>query len=571
MEKTERRAPERIDPATAGRPCSGGVIASGSLATSEAGAFALEHGGNAIDAAVAAVFASFICEPVLTSAAGAGQMVVHVTEPAPRTFVLDFFADVPGRGLPPAISPQTDFFGLQVDFGSAVQEFHIGRGSVAVPGCVVGLCEVHRVHGRLPLSRVLEPALDLARTGIEVPPALAHVFQLLQAIITHSPEGRQMFSPRGTLLRAGDHFLNSDMESLLRETARHGADAFHKGPIAEALVEYCGPPVGRITAQDLEDYQVIVREPLVIDYRGHKVYTLPPPGAGGSYVQYGLELMKGFPVAEWAPHGAERLGLICGVLRLAGRHRESGALRPELPEHGDWVSLQAELALLLGESPTEGSDPRAAGRPYGVGCTTHCSVLDGEGNAVSVTTTCGESSGYVLPGTGVLLNNFMGEDDINPQGFFKQSPGTRMPTMMAPTLVERADGGWMALGTGGSNRIRSSMINVLSALLDCGLSPEEAVQGPRIHLDESGVYLEATGPGEEAAEKLHDIFPGMSTFGDRNFFFGGVHVARRCGDTGVCDGAGDPRRGGHVTVVPAYSGEEEEGEEALRRRRRERT
>lgn len=468
-----------------------GAVAGGDPATVEAAAAVLRAGGNAFDAAVAAGFASAVAEPGLTSLGGGGFLLARTADG--RATVVDFFVDTPGRGRT-ARSLEPHFTPVTVSFAGADQVFHVGYGSVAVPGALAGYLHVHERLGRLPLSAVVAPAQRLAREGTELQPMQAAVVDLLADILTLTDEARAVFAPSGRLPRAGDRVANPRYADFLDEVAVGRVRGFADPVVAAALAAEMRSHGGLVGVADLEQYRVVERAPLVFDYRGVRILTNPPPSFGGGLVAHGLERL----------------------------------------EAGD--PLAAALTAI--------SDRDLIARVRSVRGTTHVSVADAEGNVAAMTTSNGSCSGVMVPGTGVQLNNVMGERDLHPDGFHAAPPGERVGSMMAPTVVEWPDGGLTVLGSGGSERIRSALTQVLRHLVDDGASPQDAVDAPRLHWDGSAYQAE---PGLPAQLLRGTEGAPVNVWRDRDVFFGGVHVVGT-GPDGVRT-AGDPRRGGATAVV----------------------
>jgi gamma-glutamyltranspeptidase/glutathione hydrolase len=283
-----------------------------------------------------------------------------------------------------------------------------------------------------------------------------------------------------------------------------------------AIVERMRELGGMVTRADLAAYRAVPREPVRVRYRGRDVLTNPPPSAGGTLLAYAFALLERSP----GPPDARALA--------SAMERAQAERTPEfltgLVEPG---FLERFMASRLGS-------------------TTHISVLDADGWACAVTCTNGEGSGVVIPGSGVHLNNIMGEQDLSPLGFFTHPPGRRLPSMMAPTIVLGTDGApELALGSAGSNRIRSALLQVIVNVLDRGMDAAGAVCAPRMHFEEGVVYAE---PGIDVAA-LEAAGHTIAPFRALNLFFGGCQAVERDRATGVLTGAGDPRRGGAAVVA----------------------
>ena len=476
------------------------AVAAGNADTAAAAASVLQAGGNAVDAAVAAGFASAVTEPGLSSLGGGGFLLWAPPEGPER--LLDFFVDAPGRGRPQDGRTPT-FLPVTVRFVGADQVFHAGWGSVAVPGCLDGYLHAARELGRLPLSEVVAPATELARSGTVVDDAQGALLALLEEILTLTADGREVFAPGGRLLRPGDRMRNPALADLLDDVARGavtGAAAF-----APALEQASSAGGGRLTADDLRAYAVVERAPLRVAYRGAGVVTNPPPSFGGALVLSALAELERSPASDGSPEAVVRLA--DALARMSERH---------------------------------------VAAPRAVRGTTHVSVVDGDGGLAAMTMSNGSCSGVFVPGTGVQLNNVMGEADLHPQGFSATAPGLRIGSMMAPTVLRLPDGTRTALGSGGSERIRSALLCTLTALVDRGDDLAAAVSAPRLHWDRSVLQVEPGLPAPVLAA-LQASRPAAQ-WSRRDLYFGGVHAVARRPD-GTVDAAGDARRAGATAVV----------------------
>ncbi len=507
-----------------------GIVAAGHPRTAEAARLILEAGGNAFDAILAGLCAACVAEPVLASLGGGGFLLAHDGHQS-RTY--DFFAQTPKQRLPEA---DIDFHPVCVDFGAAVQEFHIGMGSIATPGVVRGLFQVHQDLCSLPMSRIVEPALELARQGVALNGLQAYIFSLVAPIYTHRPESRRLFTrPDGDLPREGDVIRLPEFADALDVLAREGDRLFHEGEMGRALVRDCAAGGGHLRMEDLRDYRVERRIPMALDYHGVRLLINPPPSCGGILTIFALKLLESSGIRDLKRGSAEHLALLARVMELTNQARVESQLRDLSPEHQEAVLLDP---LLLERYRRQVLAHRMSRRG-----TTHLSVVDNRGQAASLTVSNGEGCGYLLPGTGIYLNNMLGEEDINPHGFHRWPLDQRLSSMMAPALAFWPDGRLVALGSGGSNRIRTAILQVLVNLVDFGLDLEPAVQAPRVHHENEFLNLEG-GIREDVARALGELFPAHKVWDDRNLFFGGVHCAERHPAHRRLAGAGDPRRGG---------------------------
>jgi gamma-glutamyltranspeptidase / glutathione hydrolase len=481
-----------------------GFVAAGHPLTAEAGARVLRAGGNAVDAALAGMLTSWVAEPLLSGPGAGGYLLVAGAGVQP--VLLDFFVEAPGRGADPA--RRCDLIECEVSFGDANQVFNAGAASCGAYGNPAGICEAAHRWGTVPLAELAAPAAELARRGVELNAQQAFVVELLEPILRSAPESSALYAPGGRLLRAGDVFRDAELGDAIELLGAEGSRPFYEGDVAQAIVDYLAARGGTLTMEDLRAYAPVARDPMRTRYRGRDILTNPPPNAGGILLALALQRLD-------AATGPPSLGEIVAVMEQVQAHRTpeftNGLADPEF--------VDGFLAANLGN-------------------TTHLSVMDEDGLAASVTCTNGEGSGLVVPGTGVHVNNIMGEEDLSPAGFHLAPPGTRMPSMMAPTVVLRDGEVELVVGSAGSNRIRSAILQVVVGVVDHGQSAGEAILAPRVHFEEGVVYAEPGVPVDEL--EGYEVV----RFRDLNLFFGGAQAIERDLATGALSGAGDPRRGG---------------------------
>ena len=497
-----------------------GVVAAGHPLTAEAGARVLREGGNAVDAAVAAVLTSFVTESPLTGLGAGGYMLVHT---AAETVVLDFFVAVPGidggeRGA--ELVPIPVYFTPE-----APQVFHVGAASCGVPGTPAGLEAALRRFGSVPLAELAAPAARLAREGHPVNAEQAYFISILGPILTHCRESAEVYAPGGDLLAEGDSFVFSDLGDGLERLGRDGSAPFYRGEVAAAISDWVLERGGTLGRSDLAGYEPIAREPVRARFRDHEVLTNPPPSSGGVLIAYALDLLD--------RRGAIDTEELVVVMEEAQRARTEEFLEG-LYEPGFAAEFLDEARLRA-----------AADR---LGSTTHITVVDAEGRCASVTCSNGTGSGLIVPGTGVHVNNMLGEEDLNPHGFHRHTGGRRMPSMMSPTVMLRDRELEVGLGSGGSNRIRSAILQTILRLVAGGVDVAEAVIAPRVHFEAGAVQAEP-GIDEAALARLERRGYEVVRWEALNVFFGGVHAVARDPVTGDMLGAGDPRRGGAVAVA----------------------
>jgi gamma-glutamyltranspeptidase/glutathione hydrolase len=527
-----------------------GVIAAGDRETAAAGAEILRAGGNAVDAAVAAAFVSFIAEAGVVHLGGSGLAQLYDARSGIAR-VYDFFSVAPGLGgSPPA---RLDFEEVTIDFGSATQRFFLGRGAVAVPGNIAGLCRLAADYGRLPLGDLLAPALRLARDGVALAPFQTDTCRLLAPLYTHTDGIRRVFAPNGRIILAEERLFIPDLAETLVALAREGEAYARTGALARALLDDQATNGGLLTAADLETYQVLQPAPLRVLYRGYEVSLPPLCSAGGVLTAFTLKLLSAFDVAA-LPHGsAPHLRLLAEAMAATTRARAAwDGMLDVLP--GDEATARFLDDPFVARYQDEMRDALAGRSPLlvaverrGPSNTSHLSVMDADGLAVGLTTTAGESAGYVVPGTGYVPNNMLGEEDLHPKGFHSRPPGQRIPTMMTPVVVLERGRPRLVVGSGGSIRIRSAILQVLSNLLDYRLPLDEAVNLARVHLDGDVLQCEA-GYDSQAVDTLENWGYRVNRWTARSIYFGGAHSVAR-DESGRLSAAGDNRRGGATAAV----------------------
>ena len=502
-----------------------GSIAAGNKTTVNAAMDILKDDGNAFDAAVCAVFTSMTSEYTLTGPCGGGVMLAYpkISEP----IVFDFFVHTPKTQS----IKNLDFFAIEVDFGPASQFFHIGKGSVAVPGNTIGLLHIHSRLGSLPLSRILEPAIQTAKSGAIINNAHEYLFKILDPILSHTKTGEILFKPNGKTIKAGERFKNPDFADYLEQIIIEGSNYLYHGNLTEKINNFMEDG-GLLTKEDFSNYEVIERTPLKTDFNGKTIITNPIPSPGGTLIAFVLKIMSqkfpGKKIDNRLLTLGMRLAQIAYSEVVSAKNRSNSLAKILSPRYFNrYINLfDSEISLGLSkEKPGSGS-------------TTHLSIIDSKGNAASVTTTNGEGCGYIIPGTGIMMNNMLGEDDLNPDGFHNWETTKRMSTMMSPTIVIGDSGPELVLGSGGSNRIRSAIKQVIVNKFTKNMSLEEAIQAPRIHLEENIIHCES---GINTA-KL--IFPWSTIhhWHEKNLFFGGVNAVT------PTNAVGDPRRSGYGLV-----------------------
>jgi len=517
-----------------------GVIAAGDAQTVAAGKEILESGGNAVDGATAAVFASFAAESVMTNIGGGGLAIVGDTA-SHEAFVYDFFVSMPS-GAP---SPGMDFHKIVSDYGPEQVPLFIGRASAATPGLLPGLCTLIEKHGSLPLSTLLAPAIKLAREGVVLSPSQAYVLDFLAPIYADTPEITAMYFPNGNTWGAGQRHTFPTLADTLTQLAAEGPTLFSSGAVAQAIVADQETNGGLITAGDLRDYRVREVKPIQVRYRGMDLLLPPMPSSGGALIAFALKLLKSVDITACAHNQLRHIRTLTEVMRL------TNVARPlwdaPAPSEGTRVTrflsaehiarYQKKLAAILNgaQPPAEPVFPRASDH------TTHISVVDRLGSFAGITTTAGESAGFVVADTGICMNNMLGEADLHPQGFHKLPPGERLTTMMSPTILLEDGKPRLVLGSGGSTRLRGAIFQVISNVIDFKMPLVDAVNAPRVHFEDGVLQLEG-GIADRTAAGLRQKGYTVNCWPDRNMYFGGTHAVAI--EHGRWVAVGDARRGG---------------------------
>ena len=497
-----------------------GIVTAGHPKTAGAAAQILSAGGNAFDAAIAALFTVCVTEPALASLGGGGFLMARPSVGRPILF--DFFVQTPKRRKP-ATEISTETF--ICDFGDTQQEFIIGAGTSAVPGLVKGIFEVESKLATMPMKELVEPAIATVKEGIEINEMQAHVLKILAPIYLSGTAKHIFASQRnpGQTVQCGEltHFPAYD--DLLESLAIEGEALFYRGEIAKSI-DQIGHHGGQVSYEDMAAYQVELREPLRVNYRNHRLLLNPPPSSGGIVIGLAMSRLEKRRLWQERFGSTAHLAAILDALVACSRLEDVDAM-------GMGSGFDPQLVDIY----------RANQRWLAPNGTTHISIIDKDRNAASASVSNGEGCGIMIPGTPVMMNNMMGEHDVNPYGLTQWPQARRLSSMMAPAVVLDDSGTLIAVGTGGSNRIPAVVQQVLINLLDFGMSVQDAVQAPRIHYHRHAAYAEDLFGNSELGDILRQS--GTATLFKKNdIFFGGAHTARHNGR--AVEGFGDTRRGG---------------------------
>jgi gamma-glutamyltranspeptidase/glutathione hydrolase len=517
------------------------VVAAGHPVSAGAGAEVLRAGGNAVDAAIAAVLTSFVAESPLTGFGAGGFMLVH--EPGVPDVLIDFFVAAGGAD---GVERGAELVPIPVHFDErTVQVFNVGAASCGVPGNPAGLERAAERFGSMPLAELAREGIRAGREGVEINELQGFLFKILDPILTSTPESAALYAPEGTILGEGEIFRYPEMSDALERFAADGAEPFYRGEVAERVCDWVGERGGTLGTADMEAYEPIEREPIRVRFRGTDVLTNPPPSSGGILIADALGVLErlgprsdveSVVAAMQAANNARDSEFHEGLHDAAyvGRFLDPAALDAVAEEirSGEWV----------------GGAGGAGGPGDALGSTTHISTLDADGMCAAVTCSNGTCSGMLVPGTGVHVNNMLGEEDLNPMGFHRITPGRRVSSMMSPTVVLRDGEIMLGLGSAGSNRIRSAILQTVLRSLEDGMEADEAVRAGRLHF-EAGVVQAEPGVDPEGLDRLEARGVPVVRWKRENLYFGGVQAVARELSSGSLSGGGDPRRGGAAMLV----------------------
>lgn len=504
-----------------------GAVAGGSQATVQAGLAALRAGGNAVDAAIASTLMAGVAEPLLTGLGGSGLATVRFDN---HYYQCDFFADMPGLANPAAGASPMEM--VSINFGPTTQDFFVGPGSASVPGVPSGLWALHDRYGSVDMPTLAEPAAIAAENGVAVTPGFERVIQLLWPIISRTPDMRELFAPGGSPLKKGDLFRCPDLGRTIRSFAEVGDEFFRTGDAADAFLDSISGE-SRITAQDFANQRPVFRSALPATYRDSTLWIPGPPSAAGVGVAHTLSTLENYG-APTEPTSFETIQRLRNALTTVVRMR-SRAFFTDMFTDGFGPAFIARVNASRSGTP-----------PPGAGYTTHISTVDENRNAVAITHSLGETAGLLAGDTGVIINNFLGETDVNPP-FLRRPSGGRLITMCCPSILETADGRIIAMGSGGSSRIPTAVVHGAMYIVDHDWTVRDAVEGPRTHIEADRLHVEADGRSEATMTRALSADPALARFDGPNMFFGGLHAA--CvGDHGF-SGHGDPRRSGAFGVI----------------------
>ena len=467
-----------------------GMVASEQGLATQVGLDILKQGGNAIDAAVAVGFALAVVLPNAGNIGGGGFMVLH-DDKTGKDVAIDF------REIAPAKASRDMYLDNQGNVIDGKSLFtHDASG---VPGTVAGMEYALKKWGTMPLSKVLEPAIKLADKGFIVSDVLAQTLKEEKSTLGKWSSSKAIFFKNGEPLKSGDLLVQKDLAKSLRLIAKQGAKAFYQGEIATKIAKEMQSQGGTMTLEDLKAYKVVERQPIIGDYRGYKVVTMPPPSSGGVHLIEILNMLEHYPIKEDGVNSAKNIHHMAESMKLAYADRSEYLGDPDfvkIPVTGLTSKAYAnERVKTIDDNKARLSSNIKPGKPqpYESDQTTHFSVMDKAGNAAAVTYTLNLNfgSGIVVEGTGILLNNEMDDFSVKPgvPNAFGLVGGTanaieakkRPLSSMTPTIVMKNNKPWLVTGSPGGARIITTVLQSVVNTIDHEMNPAEAIITPRVH------------------------------------------------------------------------------------------
>lgn len=499
------------------------AVATTSQAGADAARAVAEVGGNAVDCALAAALVTINTEPAVCALGGSAFITIWSAGDEPVT--IDGNVAIPGRGLAPEQRGR-GAVDVMLNYGGGVRTL-VGPGSVAVPGTLAAMELAWQKYGRARWADIFAPTIAACREGFPFPAACRYYLTYsAESIFNRSEDGyRALHRDDGTLRDPGETIVIPHLADSLAAIAEDGARVFYEGDIATAIADHCLAGEGMLTLEDLSGYHAIERRPLLGEIGGWRIASNPPPAVGGAVLMAMLLACANLEAKSWTTAALDHL-IKAQRACLDYRQRRLDLADDIDPAVAELLELAHSGALIA---------------RWASASTVHTSVVDDSGNACAITASSGYGSGEMPAGTGLWLNNCLGEIELNRRGLDAGPPGARLPSNMAPSVARRGDA-VLAVGSPGADRITTALQQFLINYLKLDMPLGDAVAHPRVHVDTSGetVQLKAE-PGLD----LPDTDLPVSVFPGTAMYFGGVGAAVYDRQSGF-DVAADPRREGGV-------------------------
>lgn len=499
------------------------ATASANQLAADAGAQLADAGGNAVDAALAGALVAMITEPGICGLGSGAFVTLWDVDGEPVT--VDGDVEMPGRGVPEERLGRGTYE-VATEYGGGTTML-VGHGSVATPGALAAFELASQRFGRAPWSTLFGPAIDIARAGFPMGASSYHYLEYVHETVYGQQEDSRaaLHDLDGDLIAIGETVRIPDLADSLGFLAEEGARGFYEGDIGAVIAADMEAHGGILTRRDLEAYEAVLRTPLRAQVGDEDVATNPPPAVGGAVLVAMLRLMDGRPQARWTVDDVDEL---VRIQRAVLGHR-----RDRLDVSDD---LDAEVGALL--AAVEDDD---LGALVGSPSTVHTSAVDRDGAACAITASAGYGAGIIAPGTGIWLNNCLGEVELNRHGLHAQEPGTRLISNMAPTVARDRGGRVLAIGSPGADRITTAILQTLLNLANAGLTLDDAIAHPRLHVDVHGERILV----EDGLPDDH-LSGDVVRYPDLHMVFGGVAAAQR--HEGRVQASADPRRTGGTAL-----------------------
>ena len=514
-----------------------GLVVAGHPLAAEAGAEVLRQGGNAVDAAVATALVLWVVEPHGSGIGGEGTLVAWIGKER-KCISIDFGSRAP----------------LNVTLRDYQDRARRRRGptSAGVPGALAGLSLVLERHGTKKLADLTGPAIRRAEEGFPVDPVLARALRANKSALLKYPSTRTIFAPEGRLLEEGKRLVQKDLAETLKKIVTRGVDFFYRGELAESIEKNLLPSGGKIGKKDLMSYAVREVPPIRGSYRGHEICTSFPPAGGISLVET-LNVLEGYDLKSLGFDSPLYLHLLAETVKIADRDRRREVADPRFVtvplERLTDKAHAAELRKLVQEGKTHDVTSGKKGEyedPWQEGSTTHLSVVDRWGNAIALTQTLSFlfGSGFVVPGSGILLNNDMNNFSYQRGQANTMEPGKSPRVSRSPTIILREGRPVLLVGSPGAGRIIPTVAQVIINVLDHGMELDKAVAAPRLYTRNGQPVQIEDGFPQESIAALKARGHGVVVKGKLDPYFGGVHAVAWDREGNGWKGSADPRRYG---------------------------